>query len=34
VATPAKWFGMTNVDLDILAAKIDNLTQRDLGFMV
>lgn len=31
---PAKWFGIPNVDLDILAASIDNFTQRDLGFMV
>lgn len=33
-ATLAKWFGIPDVDLDIVAPHIDNFTQRDLGFMV
>ena len=33
-ATPAKWFGIPDADLDIVAPHIDNFLQRDLGFMV
>ena len=33
-ATLAKWFGIPDVDLDIVAPHIDNFAQRDLGFMV
>jgi uncharacterized protein (DUF1501 family) len=33
-ATLAKWFGIPDVDLDLVAPHIDNFTQRDLGFMV
>lgn len=33
-ATLAKWFGIPDVDLDIVAPNIDNFLQRDLGFMV
>ena len=33
-ATLAKWFGIPDVDLDIVAPHIDNFMQRDLGFMV
>jgi len=33
-ATLAKWFGIPDVDLDIVAPNIDNFVQRDLGFMV
>ncbi len=33
-ATLAKWFGVPDVDLDIVAPHIDNFTQRDLGFMI
>ena len=33
-ATLAKWFGIPDVDLDIVAPHIDNFVQRDLGFMV
>ena len=33
-ATLAKWFGVPDVDLDIVAPHIGNFTQRDLGFMV
>ncbi|MDH3614048.1 MAG: DUF1501 domain-containing protein [Gammaproteobacteria bacterium] len=32
--TLAKWFGIPDVDLDIVAPHIDNFAQRDLGFMV
>ena len=33
-ATLAKWFGVPDADLDIVAPHIDNFAQRDLGFMV
>jgi uncharacterized protein (DUF1501 family) len=33
-ATLARWFGIPDVDLDIVAPNIDNFAQRDLGFMV
>jgi uncharacterized protein (DUF1501 family) len=33
-ATLAKWFGIPDTDLDIVAPHIDNFIQRDLGFMV
>ena len=33
-ATLAKWFGVPDTDLDIVAPHIDNFVQRDLGFMV
>jgi len=33
-ATLARWFGIPDVDLDIVAPHIDNFAQRDLGFMV
>ena len=33
-ATLANWFGIPDVDLDIVAPHIDNFVQRDLGFMV
>ncbi|MDH3351432.1 MAG: DUF1501 domain-containing protein, partial [Gammaproteobacteria bacterium] len=33
-ATLARWFGIPDVDLDIVAPHIDNFVQRDLGFMV
>ena len=33
-ATLAKWFGIPDLDLDLVAPHIDNFTQRDLGFMV
>jgi uncharacterized protein (DUF1501 family) len=33
-ATLARWFGIPDVDLDIVAPNIDNFTLRDLGFMV
>lgn len=33
-ATLAKWFGIPDTDLDIVAPNIDNFVQRDLGFMV
>ena len=33
-ATHAKWFGIPDVDLDIVAPHIDNFMQRDLEFMV
>ena len=33
-ATLAKWFGIPDVDLDIVAPHIDNFAMRDLGFMV
>jgi uncharacterized protein (DUF1501 family) len=34
VATLSRWFGVPDVDLDIVAPNIDNFVQRDLGFMV
>jgi len=33
-ATLAKWFGIEDMDLDIVAPNIDNFAVRDLGFMV
>jgi uncharacterized protein (DUF1501 family) len=33
-ATLARWFGVPDADLDIVAPHIDNFVQRDLGFMV
>ncbi|NIL95150.1 MAG: DUF1501 domain-containing protein [Woeseiaceae bacterium] len=33
-ATLAKWFGIPDADLDIVAPHLDNFTQRDLGFLV
>lgn len=33
-ATLARWFGVPDTDLDIVAPHIDNFAQRDLGFMV
>lgn len=33
-ATLAKWFGIPDVDLDLVAPHIDNFMQRDLDFMV
>ncbi len=33
-ATLAKWFGIDDVDLDIVAPNIDNFAVRDLGFMI
>ncbi len=33
-ATLARWFGIPDVDLDIVAPNIDNFMTRDLGFMV
>jgi uncharacterized protein (DUF1501 family) len=33
-ATLARWFGISDMDLDIVAPNIDNFVTRDLGFMV
>lgn len=33
-ATLAKWFGIADVDLDIVAPNLGNFAQRDLGFMI
>ena len=33
-ATLAKWFGIPDADLDIVAPKLSNFAQRDLGFMI
>jgi uncharacterized protein (DUF1501 family) len=33
-ATLANWFGIPDVDLDIIAPNIDNFALRDLGFLV
>ncbi len=33
-ATLAKWFGIPDVDLDIIAPNLSNFAQRDLGFMI
>ena len=33
-ATLARWFGVPDIDLDIVAPHIGNFAQRDLGFMV
>lgn len=33
-ATLAKWFGIPDVDLDVVAPRLSNFAQRDLGFMI
>ncbi len=33
-ATLAKWFGIDDVDLDVVAPNINNFAARDLGFML
>lgn len=33
-ATLAKWFGIPDIDLDIVAPNLVNFAQRDLGFMI
>ena len=33
-ATLAKWFGIPDADLDVVAPNIGNFAQRDLGFMI
>lgn len=33
-ATLAKWFGIEDADLDIVAPNLSNFAQRDLGFMI
>jgi uncharacterized protein (DUF1501 family) len=33
-ATLAKWFGIPDTDLDIVAPNLGNFAQRDLGFMI
>ncbi len=33
-ATLAKWFGIADADLDIVAPNLSNFAQRDLGFMI
>ena len=33
-ATLAKWFGIADTDLDVIAPNLVNFAQRDLGFMV
>lgn len=33
-ATLAKWFGIPDIDLDIVAPNLSNFAQRDLGFMI
>ncbi len=33
-ATLAKWFGIPDLDLDIVAPNLSNFAQRDLGFMI
>ena len=33
-ATLARWFGIPDIELDIVAPNIDNFVTRDLGFMV
>lgn len=33
-ATLAKWFGVDDLDLDMVAPNIDNFTVRDLGFFI
>ncbi|MCG8369583.1 MAG: DUF1501 domain-containing protein [Proteobacteria bacterium] len=33
-ATLARWFGIADADLDIVAPNLSNFAQRDLGFMV
>lgn len=33
-ATLARWFGIPDVDLDVVAPNLPNFAQRDLGFMI
>ena len=33
-ATLARWFGIADVDLDVVAPNLGNFAQRDLGFMI
>ena len=33
-ATLAKWFGIADIDLEIVAPNLSNFAQRDLGFMI
>lgn len=33
-ATLARWFGIPDVDLDVIAPNLANFAQRDLGFMI
>ncbi len=33
-ATLAKWFGIPDMDLDVVAPNLSNFAQRDLGFMI
>jgi uncharacterized protein (DUF1501 family) len=33
-ATLAKWFGIPDIDLDIVAPNIGNFATRDLGFLI
>ncbi|MCP4299413.1 MAG: DUF1501 domain-containing protein, partial [Gammaproteobacteria bacterium] len=33
-ATLAKWFGIPDIDLDVVAPNLGNFAQRDLGFMI
>ncbi len=33
-ATLAKWFGIPDIELDIVAPNLSNFAQRDLGFMI
>jgi uncharacterized protein (DUF1501 family) len=33
-ATLARWFGISDVDLDVVAPNLANFAQRDLGFMI
>lgn len=33
-ATLARWFGIPDIDLDIVAPNLSNFAQRDLGFMI
>ena len=33
-ATLARWFGIPDIDLDVVAPNLANFAQRDLGFMI
>ena len=33
-ATLAKWFGIPDIDLDVVAPNLGNFTEQDLGFMI
>ena len=33
-ATLAKWFGIPDIDLDVVAPNLANFAQRDIGFMI